>query len=748
MIKLSRYVKPFLFGLIMAVLLLFVQAVCDLNLPNYMSKIVNVGIQQHGIENSTPEAISKEGYTFITTFMSDQEKTLMEASYSPASGGDKNREGKLYSDIYPAASTVQIHILNDSISEESLARLDLAFGSAAWTMINVLKSFAGGQEHSKSMESVDMQSTDITQLYKMQPLLAQLPQQSFDEARRQSLAMDRSLLAQSGTMLTGVFYRELGVDLGAYQRRYIIGVGLSMLLIALGGGLATILVSLISSRIAAAVAKNLRHDIFKKVGSFSNAEYDRFSTASLITRSTNDVMQIQMLLTFGIRMIFYAPILGTGGVIMALNKSASMGWIIALACIILVGLISIIFSVVMPKFKLMQRFIDRLNLVARETLNGLMVIRAFSTAGFEKERFDDANRDLTRTNLFVNRVMVFTMPVMMLIMNGAVLLIIWVGSHHVAESQMQVGDMMAFMQYAMQIIMSFLMISMMFVFIPRASVSALRVTEVLETEPTVVDPLHPRAFDAANRGHVEFKNVSFRYAGAEDDVLENISFEAKPGETTALIGSTGAGKSTLINLIPRFFDATEGEVLVNGMNVKYVAQKELRSRIGYVPQKSVLMSGTIESNIKYGNENISKAEITEIAEVAQALDFIENKAEGFQSEVAQGGANVSGGQKQRLAIARALAVKPAIYIFDDSFSSLDFRTDAELRKALKKFTGESTVIIVTQRVSTIMTAEQIYVVDGGKIVGRGTHRELLESCPEYYEIASSQLSQEELDHAQ
>ncbi len=747
MTKLSSYVKPFTIGMIAAILLLFVQAVCDLNLPNYMSGIVNVGIQQHGIENSTPDAISKEGYTFITTFMTDHERATVGAAYSLKSGTDKNKDGKPYKDIYPAAASGGIYVLDDSIGEDSRARLDLAFGSATWTAINVLKSLAGTEESGGSMESMDIQSADITLLYRMGPVLEQLPQQIFDQARQQALAMDRSLLMQSGTMMTGVFYRELGVDLAAYQRSYITRVGLLMLLIALGGGLATVLVSLIASRIAAAVARNLRYDIFKKISSFSHSEYDRFSTASLITRSTNDVIQIQMLLTFGIRMIFYAPILGTGGVIMALKKSVSMGWIIALACIVLVGLISIIFSLVMPKFRMMQKYIDRLNLVARETLNGLMVIRAFGTGNFEKERFDSANEDLTRTNLFVNRAMVFTMPVMMLIMNGVVLMIIWVGSHRVAESQMQVGDMMAFMQYAMQIIMSFLMISMMFIFIPRASVSAQRISEVLQTEPAIVDPPHPRAMEPTVRGCVEFRDVSFRYAGAEEDALKSISFTARPGETTAFIGSTGAGKSTIVNLIPRFYDATGGEVLVNGVNVKELAQKELRSRIGYVPQKSVLMSGTIEGNIKYGSKGLPKSEMVRFAAVAQALDFINEKEEGFQSEIAQGGANVSGGQKQRLSIARALAVKPTIYIFDDSFSALDFKTDAALRKALKAYTGESTVIIVTQRVSTIMNAEQIYVVDGGTIVGRGRHRDLLASCPEYYEIASSQLTPEELGHA-
>lgn len=748
MIRLARYLKPFIFGLFAAIVLLFVQAVCDLNLPNYMSRIVNIGIQQHGIETGTPEAISREGYDFISAFMSEQEKTLMKANYTPVSGAAKNKAGRLYRDIYPAAASGQIYILDENISRDRLERLEQVFGTATWTMISMMKLLAEEQGSAAGMDSIDIQSADLSAVYKMLPAPAQLPPHIFETARHQALAMDPSFTKQSGTMLASVFYRELGVDMGAYQKSYITKIGLVMLLIALGSGLATVIVSLFASRIAAGVARNLRHDIFERISTFSNAEYDRFSTASLITRSTNDVVQIQMLLTFGIRMIIYAPLLGTGGVIMALKKSASMSWIIALACIVLVGLMLAAFSVVMPRFKMMQKYIDKLNLVAREALNGLMVIRAFGRGSFEKDRFDDANRDLTGTHLFVNRAMISIMPGMMLIMNGVVLLIIWIGSHHVAASAMQVGDMMAFMQYAMQIIMSFLMVSMMFIFIPRAAVSAQRITEVLETEPMIVDPLQPKEFAAADNGFVEFKNVSFRYAGAERKVLNNISFIARPGETTAIVGSTGAGKSTLVNLIPRFYDATEGEVLVNGVNVKALKQEELRSRIGFVPQKSVLMSGTIESNIKYGNENVTDTEMAQIAGVARALDFINEKDNAFKSEIAQGGTNVSGGQKQRLSIARALAVKPAIYIFDDSFSALDFKTDAELRKALKEYTGESTVIIVAQRVSTIMTAEQIYVIDEGTFVGRGTHKELLKSCPEYYEIASSQLPREVLENAQ
>ncbi len=748
MLKLKRYLKPFIIGLLLAIALLFAQAMFDLSLPNYMSDIVNVGIQQNGIEHAAPDAISADGLTFMKSFMTADEKSLANESYSLKKATDKNSSGKAYKDTYSAAPD-ELYIRND-LDEETLSQLDLAFGSATWTMINFMRESGGkgmaGQGSSGGTETPDLKSIDMREIYIIQPMLDQMPEAALSGAREKALSLDETTLRQSGTMLAGAFLTELGVDIGRYQSNYIYRVGGLMLLIALGSGLATILVSYISSRIAAGVAKNLRNDVFERIEHFSGEEFDRFSTASLITRSTNDVTQMQMLLMMGIRMVCYAPIMAVGGVIMALDKSVSMSWIIAVSCLVLIGLILIIFSVSLPKFKSMQKFIDRLNLVARETLNGLMVIRAFGTDRFEKERFETANRDLAKINLFVNRAMTYMFPIMMLIMNGTTVLVIWIGAHQVEAATMQVGDMMAFMQYAMQIIMSFLMISMMFIFIPRAAVSGQRISEVLDTKPTILDPKNPRHIDGGMKGKVEFKNVHFRYHGADEDALKDISFIAKPGETTAFIGATGSGKSTLINLIPRFYDATGGEVLVDGINVKELTQKELRSHIGLVPQKSVLMSGTIDSNIRYGNDAISEDEVKEMASVAQALDFIGEKEDGMGSEIAQGGTNVSGGQRQRLSIARALAVQPDIYIFDDSFSALDFKTDAALRQALKSKTKDATVLIVAQRVGTIMNADHIYVIEDGRIIGAGTHRELLKSCPTYYEIASSQLSKEELDN--
>jgi len=743
--KLAKYLKPYSLLLVLVLFLLFGQAMSDLNLPNYMSKIVNVGIQQNGVEDAAPEAISEAGMKFMQTFMLPDEKTLVQDNYALVSGTDTAADGKTYESMYPSGADTQIYVRGE-VTGEVLDQLNLTFGTATWTFINVMKDFASQSGQSASDSStVDVKSMDFSKLYAMQSRLDQMPASVIESAHDKAIANDVSILKQSGAAITGSFYTELGMDLSAIQTAYILKVGGLMLLIAMLGGLATIFVSLFSSRIAAGVARTLRVDIFNRIENFSNNEFDKFSTASLITRSTNDVTQIQTLLTIGIRMLLYSPIMAVGGVIMAIEKSASMSWIIAVACTVLIGMILIVLAVTMPKFKAVQKLVDRLNLVARENLSGLMVIRAFGTRDFEKDRFDKANKDLTKTNLFINRTMSFMMPAMMLIMNGVMLVIVWVGAHQIAESTMQIGDMMAFMQYAMQIIMSFLMIAMMFIFVPRAAVSANRIAEVLETETSVLDPIAPKSMDTSEKGLVEFKDVNFRYHGADEDVLSDITFTARPGETTAFIGSTGSGKSTIVNLLLRFYDVTKGQVLVNGVDVREVAQKELRSHIGYVPQQGVLLSGTIGSNLRYGKKNATEEEIETAAEIAQAMDFIGEKQDRFESEISQGGDNVSGGQKQRLSIARALVKRAQIYVFDDSFSALDFQTDVALRKALKANTGDSTLLIVAQRVSTIMNAEQIIVLDNGRIVGKGTHRELLSDCPEYYEIASSQLSKEELE---
>lgn len=742
--KLAKYLKPYSLILVFVLLLLFGQAMSDLNLPNYMSKIVNVGIQQNGVEESAPAAISPDGMLFMTTFMTPDEKAMFSDHYTLVSGTDLNEKGKTYQSVYPYARNMQIWV-KDTVSGETSDQLDLTFGTATWTFINVMQEYAAQSGASTDNESdVNVKSIDLTTLYAMQEQLDMMPASVIQKAHDIAAANDSSILMQSGAAFSGSFYSELGVDLTDTQTAYILKVGGFMLLIAMLGGLASVLVSLFSSRIAAGVAKTLRVDIFERIESFSNSEFDKFSTASLITRCTNDVTQIQTLLTIGVRMLLYAPILAVGGVIMAVNKSASMSWIIAVACTVLIGIILIVLAITLPKFKAVQKLVDKLNLVARENLSGLMVIRAFGTRDFEKERFEKANMDLTKVNLFINRIMSFMMPIMMLIMNAVMLLVVWVGAHQISESAMQIGDMMAFMQYAMQIIMSFLMIAMMFIFVPRAAVSANRIAEVLETKATVNDPENPKSLTTDQTGYVTFQNVNFRYQGADEDVLSDITFTAKPGETTAFIGSTGSGKSTLVNLILRFYDVTSGQVLVNGVDVREVSQKDLRAHIGYVPQKGVLLSGTIASNLRYGKKEATDEEIETAAHIAQATEFISQKEERFESEISQGGDNVSGGQKQRISIARALVKRAPIYIFDDSFSALDFQTDVALRKALKAETGDSTVLIVTQRVSTIMNAEQIVVLDNGRIVGIGTHRELLKTCPEYNEIASSQMSKEEL----
>jgi ATP-binding cassette subfamily B multidrug efflux pump len=742
LIKLARYLKPFLVGLFMAVILLFVQALTNLYLPNYMSDIVDVGIQQNGIVHSAPDAISQSGLQFITTFMSDSDRRLVEANYYLVSSRGKNASGTVYSIVYPKTGS-ELY-LKKSTDAAVTNELDQAFNVASWTFIDVMKSVSGNGVQKSTFNSSNIKSVDLKTLYQMQQMLSMLPKATIEASRTKALKLDQSILKQTGIMFSTLFYSELGADINAMQTAYIVRIGITMIVITLIGGVATILVSLLASRIAAGVAMNIRKDIFHKIENFANVEFDQFSTASLITRCTNDITQIQQLLMMGVRMIFYAPIMGIGGIFMAVSKSASMSWIIAVASVSLIGMIVVIMTISMPKFIVIQYLVDKLNLVSRENLSGMMVIRSFNAQEHEKKRFESANEDLTENTLFVNKVMAFMMPAMTLIMNGSTLLIVWVASHEIASLTMQVGDMMAFIQYVMQIIMAFLMISMMFIFIPRAEVSANRIVEVLGTKDSILDQENPESFIPEEKGVLEFRHVDFNYFGAERNALSDISFAAKPGQTTAIIGATGSGKSTIANLVLRLYDVTKGQILVDGVDIRNVRQKELRSIIGYVPQKGTLFSGTIASNLRYGRKEATDAEIETATAVAQAMEFISEKPDRFDSEISQGGTNVSGGQKQRLSIARALVKKPEIFVFDDSFSALDFKTDAALRKALKEHTGGSTVIMIGQRISTVMNAERIVVLDRGQIVGIGTHQELLKACPLYYEIALSQLSKEEL----
>jgi ATP-binding cassette subfamily B protein len=745
--------KPFAALLAVCVALLFGQAMSDLNLPNYMSKIVNTGIQQNGVERAAPYALDAGVYNLLTGVLDAYGRALFERHYTAVNAADTaegmdwlpgaNRSlGDTYGEMLPGAQGA-LYVLKGAPSEQELAQIDRAMGIAAWTLINALDTVSP-DSGAEGAEGGGLSELDGEALSRLLPVLAALTPAQIEEARERARTLDDMLLTQSGTMFTGMFYTQLGVDMGALQSAYIWRIGLLMLLIALLGGAATILVSLISSRIAAAAARDIRRDVFGKVQSFSAAEMDKFSTASLITRTTNDIVQLQMVMTFGIRMVCYAPMMAIGGVIMAVSKSTSMTWLIAAACALLIVLILIVFALAMPKFKAIQKLVDKLNLVSRESLTGLLVIRAFAAQGHDRARFDGVNKELTGVSLFINRVMVLMMPIMMLIMNGMSVYIIWSGAHQIAASQLQIGDMMAFIQYAMQIIMSFLMISMMFIFIPRAAVSAERIRKVLNTVSSVSDPENPEEFDPGQRGVVTFKDVCFRYPGAEEDVLGGISFTARPGETTAIIGSTGSGKSTLVNLLMRFYDVTGGSLTVGGAQVSRVRQCDLRDRIGYIPQKGHLMSGTIRTNLAYGRPDATDEELEDAASVAQALECINEKPERLDDPISQGGTNVSGGQKQRLSIARALAKKPDILIFDDAFSALDFKTDLALRRALKQRADSATVIIVAQRVSTISSAEQIIVLDNGRIAGISTHDELLRGCAQYREIAASQLSEEEL----
>lgn len=745
MVRLARYLKPYLVIILIAIVLLFIQANADLALPDYMSRIVNNGIQQAGVVNAVPEAIRASQMEKLTFFIPQEDQAMVLERYTLI---DQNSpDYAKYLEKYPALSDQPVYELND-LDQEEIDRLIPVMGKAM-LIVSGIQQMQANPDQAPPMGS-DL-GFDLTQLppgvdifdaMKMMPA-AQLAQIQ-DGINQQFASMDKNMINQMAVTAVKAEYEALGMDTGKLQTNYILNTGLIMLLISLVAGISTIIVGLLASRTAAGLARDLRKDVFKKVESFSGAEFNKFSTASLITRSTNDVTQIQNVTVIMMRMVFYAPIIGIGGIIRAVGKSPNMWWILAVAVITLLGMIMIVFSISLPKFKLIQKLIDRINLVTREQLSGMLVIRAFNKQKIEEERFDKANIDLTQNTLFIGRVMATLMPVMMLIMNGITVLIIWVGAQQVAQSVIQVGDMMAFLQYAMQIVMAFLMMSFMFIMLPRASVSAGRIAEVLETELIINDPVQPKSFEKPVRGKVEFRDVSFRYPDALENVLCNITFTAQPGQTTAFIGSTGSGKSTIVNLIPRFYDVTEGGIYIDGVDIREVPQHTLRDQVGFIPQKGDLFSGTIKSNLLYADEDADEETLQQAVEIAQASEFIDTKPEGLETEISQGGTNVSGGQKQRLAIARALVKKPPIYVFDDSFSALDFKTASNLRKALKDKTSDSTVLIVTQRVATIKNADQIIVLDNGEVAGKGTHHQLMENCETYQEIAYSQLSKEEL----
>lgn len=710
MIKILKNMKVYWKSVLIIIVLLFVQAICDLSLPNYTSQLIDVGIQNSGIEYSVPTEISAEKYESVSMIMLDDEINEWKSAYK------QNEKGN-----YSLIDT----------SEDNLKRLDGIFTKP----IAICYMMQNMDEQTKS-EMTNTLSQDISEM----PLVNEIRDQ-IDEKLN---SMGDSFIHSSAIAFTKGEYEALGIDTSKIQTGYLWRTGAKMLVMALLMAAAAVMVGLFASRVGAGIGRDLREKVFDKVVGFSSSEINKFSTASLITRSTNDIQQVQMVCIMLLRMIFYAPILAVGGIIMVLRTRASMEWIIAVAVLAIVCLVVFLMAVAMPKFKLMQTLVDKVNLVAREILTGLSVIRAFGREKVEEKRFDDANIKLTKTMLFTNRTMTFMMPLMMLIMNAVSLLIVWVSANRIDAGTLEVGTMTAFITYTMQIVMSFLMICMISIMLPRAGVAADRIDEVLKTDETITDKIQCNKIKDC-KGVVSFNNVSFRYPSAESNTLEGIDFIARPGQTTAIIGSTGCGKSTLINLIPRFFDVTEGSVTLDGEDIRNISQKDLRDQIGYVPQKGVLFSGTIASNICYGVKAPDEAIMKEAAEISQSTEFISSKSEGFDSSIAQGGGNVSGGQKQRLSIARAIAKDPKIYIFDDSFSALDFKTDTALRKALAPKVKNSTVFIVAQRISTILFADQILVLDDGRLVGKGTHSELMQSCEEYRQIAYSQLSEEELD---
>ena len=781
MTKLLKYLKKSGVAILTILILLVLQATTELSLPTYTSNIVNVGIQQSGIENAVIDVIRESEMDKLTTFMDDNDKDKVLDSYKLINKDSlKADEFDDYKEKYPAIEDEALYVLNTE-DKDRLEELNEILAKPMLIVYNIENSSdntelkdammsqmmgnqqqmqadansgqpqinPGAQQQAQANMNPMAQFMDKDGNFDVFAYLNAIPKESkeemLSELDEKFVDLPEAMLDQGAISFVKEEYKEIGIDVDALQMNYIFIAGLKMLGITVISMICAISVGFLASRVGARVSKNLRAMIFEKVMNFSKKEINEFSTASLITRSTNDIQQIQQVIIMMLRMVFLAPFMAVGGIIKALNTNVSMSWIIALGVICVFMIVIVMFTVVMPRFKILQDLVDRLNLVTREILTGLGVIRAFSNEEFEENRFDKANKDLTKVNMFVNRIMSCMMPAMMLIMNLISILIVWVGAKNVDLGNMQVGDMMAFIQYTMQIIMSFLMICMISVMLPRAAVSATRVDEVLTSDTLIHDPKEPDRFDEQGNGEVSFDHVSFRYPGAEEDVLHDITFTAKPGQTTAFIGSTGSGKSTLVNSIPRFYDVTEGKITIDGKDIREVSQHDLRDRLGYVPQKGVLFSGDIASNILYGNPDGSEAEMEEAAQIAQAEEFISHKQKKYHSPIAQGGSNVSGGQKQRLSIARAIAKHPDVYIFDDSFSALDYKTDVTLRQALKKKTKDSTVLIVAQRISTILHAEQIIVLDDGKVAGIGTHKELLKNCETYYQIAASQLSEKELE---
>ena len=724
MTKIMKYLKPYWLSIVLALGLLFGQATCELTMPDYMQNIVNTGIQNAGIESGVYQQIGEKSLNSYLMFATDSEKDLITSSYKLVESKSANSDLK---SRIPALKEENVYLLK-SISEAKKSKLESCMTLLQMTMVEV----------SKDAKSAGVQ---IPQLLMMNGI------DSYRDSAEKSIDdLGTSTVSSMSSQFLKKEYSDLGMDMEKIQQDYIIYSGLKMLGYALGSALCAILVGFLASRIAAGFSKDLREAVFEKVTHFSNENLNTFSTSSLITRTTNDIQQLQMTVAMFLRIVMYAPIIGIGAILHVIESGANMTWILALCVVIILSVVFMIFMIVMPKFKIMQKMIDKMNSVVRELLDGMLVIRAFNNEKIEETKFDQANKDITSISLFTTRAMAFMMPIMMFLMNGTTLMILWFGSKQVDAGIIQVGSIMAFMQYAMQVIMAFLMITMVAIMLPRANVSALRIHEVLSSEITVKDKSNPVDFSSSMRGIVSFKNVSFRYPGADEDVLSHISFETKPGETTAFIGSTGSGKSTLINLVPRFYDVTSGSICVDGVDIRDVKQADLRSRIGYVPQKGMLLSGDIESNLLYSKKDASKNDIESALSISQSMEFVSKKPEGIHSEISQGGTNVSGGQRQRLSIARAIVRKPEIYIFDDSFSALDFKTDAKLREALATSCKEtkSTVLLVAQRISSILHANQIIVLDEGKMVGKGTHAELMESCDVYQQIASSQLTKEEL----